>query len=121
MNPTTTTPPIYDVDYFIAKFTAIPEERWCIGRLTKLHLVEQHCAFGHCEHKHDSLDDIQQEEGTEARALSDLMFRHYHVMGWQINDQGETIYGGPVFDQPSPKRRILAALENIKKKQTSTT
>jgi len=35
----------YDLEYFIAKFEAIPEDKWCTGVLRSLN---RSCALGHC-------------------------------------------------------------------------
>lgn len=89
----------YDVDYFIAKFEAIPEGAWCVGAFRK---GIQCCALGHCG---DS-EDVETPE--EAAALRD-------VLCWavaRINDGEDYRY-----EQPTPKQRILAALRDIKAKQ----
>lgn len=36
----------YDVDYFINKFEAIPEEMWCVGLWVDSE--GRKCALGHC-------------------------------------------------------------------------
>ena len=90
----------YDVDYFITKFEAIPEELWMIeyfeevqkdGRITR-------CALGHC-----GASDANYSE--EAKTLNLLL--NYLVAG--INDGANDRY-----QQPTPKQRILAALRDVK-------
>lgn len=91
---------MYTVDYFIRKFEAIPEERWCVyvtddgnGR---------HCAYGHCLHN----DAVT----PESMALIEL---------FPLNENAAVINNGhsPRYPQPTPKQRILAALHDIKKMQ----
>ena len=42
-------PITYNAQHFIDKFTAIPEEKWCIKMFTDEH--GRHCAAGHCDKK----------------------------------------------------------------------
>lgn len=90
----------YDVDYFIAKFEAIPEEYWCIfGR----HKGDQHCAHGWCD---SNLPD-------EEKGLINVFFplkKGYGVAGINNGLDGR-------YPQPTPRQRILAALYDIKKLQ----
>lgn len=89
----------FTVDYFISKFEAIPEERWC----TDLYEGSNgtHCALGHC-------GVVEADGGTEeAQALINLIPGNIVL----IND-GLDIK----FPQPTPKQRILAALRSIKEK-----
>ncbi len=84
----------YDVDYFIAKFEAIPEELWCVDAYTK---GRKHCARGFCGETSD-------KETREGIALEKLI--RWPAM---INDGGRSNY-----KQPTPKQRILAALYDVK-------
>ena len=43
---------VYDVDYFIAKFEAIPASKWCISAYER---DGKHCALGHCGVKNDGI------------------------------------------------------------------
>lgn len=87
----------YDVDYFLNKFEAIPEEKWKTnswkdsgdGRM---------CAHGHCGRGKDALS---QESLSLNRILG------FKVIA--INDGWDERY-----QQPTPKQRILAALMDIK-------
>lgn len=90
----------YDVDYFIAKFEAIPEERWCTGAL--IDGQGRCCAFGHCGDREDG--DIP----TEANELQMLGLRH----GLRFAAINDGRFAG--FNQPTPKQRILAALRSLK-------
>jgi hypothetical protein len=95
----------YDVDYFINKFSAIPDNLWITQVLTGW---GAHCALGHCDvtetHLMVGLPD-------EARVLAELLGGDER---WQnvatINDGEDARY-----TQPTPKARILAALADVKK------
>lgn len=92
----------YDVDYFIKKFEAIPEERWCTGYYHKEDRTK-FCALGHCGRFVSDADSI------ESLALRRVF--HPAVVSI-INDNGNIRYS-----QATPKQRILAALYDIKAKQ----
>ena len=98
------TKPVYDADYFIAKFSAIPDENWG----TQLYVNEkgQKCGLGHCGVKPGL------EKPPEAVSLLNLFdsFLGQGVTG--VND-----YVSPWFPQETPKARILAALQAIKEKE----
>ena len=90
----------FTVDYFIAKFEAIPEEQWCSGDYSNSH--GQHCAAGHCgEGRFTGV--TPESQGLEA-------ILHHRTA--YIND-GD----GSDYKQPTPKQRILAALRDVKAKQ----
>jgi hypothetical protein len=86
--------PTYDKAYFIAKFEAIPEEKWT----TRMYISrnDQRCAVGHC-----LLDWMKMTE--ESRKLEDYLPDVLH-----INDGEDWRY-----PQPTPKQRILAALRDL--------
>jgi hypothetical protein len=91
----------FTVDYFITKFEAIPEEKWCSGHHEDD--IGRHCAAGHCGER----DDIHTDE---SQALCDLIpYRPFWGGVAQINDGLNDRY-----QQPTPKQRILAALRDIK-------
>lgn len=102
---------MYTVDYFISKFSAIPDNLWNAGEMIDKH--GRHCAYGHCGVTDgDIVNDTMNEEG---KALSDLFYKnglipHLSVIG--VNDGNDKRY-----KQPTPKQRILAALYDIKKLQ----
>lgn len=113
--------PVYDTDYFIAKFSAIPDIQWCEGRFQNEN--GQHCALGHCGMKNYS-DWFDQPR--EARALNRLFENSpaTHVgPGFlsvpEVNNnhchERFTDNRNP-YPQPTPKARILAALFDIKAK-----
>jgi hypothetical protein len=94
MNTNTT---VYNAQYFIDKFSTIPEEKWCTGKFEDEH--GRHCALGHCGARKSFV------RTEEANALSAL------IWPMSINDGDADDY-----QQPTPKQRILAALEDAKKK-----
>jgi hypothetical protein len=100
MNATATE---YTVDYFIAKFKAIPEEKWCVeaykddsGRC---------CALGHC-----MAEDTPEVEASFESIYG--LFTRIFAGPTTVNDGRD-----PRYPQPTPKQRILAALRDIKAKQ----
>ena len=93
--------PIQNADYFIAKFEAIPDNRWCVNTYEGGGIIRRkHCAVGHC-----GVRDFFTTT-DEARCL-------YQVFGdlmvTAVNDGRH-----PGYPQPTPKQRILAALRDIK-------
>lgn len=96
--------PVYDVDYFIAKFEAIPENLWCRHHFTKGVEVKSHCVYGHCGAR-KAYDDT--EEGKALKSLSE-----FHCSMMQVNDGGDYRY-----KEDCAKSRVLAALRDIKAKQ----
>lgn len=102
----------YDVDYFIQKFEAIPEDLWCMGTLT---LGDKHCALGHCGVRNiqtegsEALLSIFAEASTILKEKGVIKW-HLHVAG--VNDGGT--WATTLFKQNTPRERILAALNYIK-------
>lgn len=85
---------MYNIDYFISKFTAISEEKWYSGGLTDFN--GKFCAIGFCE---------DTEEEIALRKL--FSFRGEKVT--EINDNKN-----PFFNQSGPKERVLTALNYFK-------
>lgn len=93
----------FTADYFIEKFTAISEEDWCVGLYTDQ--TGSHCALGHCGVR----NEYGNTEGTtEGTALWQL-FQDAKLSVSDVND-GWSRH----FKQPTPKQRIIAALNQIK-------
>ena len=95
---------MYDVNYFIKKFEAIPDEKWVIGDFDGPN--ESHCAAGHC-----GMNRIFGKSGIwprEYKALFEL-FRPIGIAIPVINDEKTHRY-----QQETPKQRILAALYDIR-------
>lgn len=93
----------FTVDYFIDKFSKIPEENWCTGMFT---IGSAHCAYGHCGLGWDT------SFTEESVALADLFIK---IRATIINVNDAIDYNP--YQQPTPKQRILAALYDIKKMQ----
>jgi len=89
----------YDKNYFISKFEAIPEDRWITRDLADD--AGRCCAFGHCGVRHV---EPGPNDSEEADALAALL-QHRTAL---IND-GDT----EEYQQPTPKQRILAALNDL--------
>lgn len=85
----------YDVDYFIKKFEAIPDEKWCINEIDNGR--GQRCALGH------TWGLFGETKETEALC---------NVMNWRVSfiNNGES----HDYKQSTPRARILAALNDIK-------
>lgn len=111
---------IYDVDYFIRKFKAIPEERWMTDVLGRNGI---HCAIGHCIGNCSGSEPFYDkfESSEEAVCLVNVLSRlkikraknvqgNYNTSVVIINDGS-----GKEYQQPTPKQRILAALYDTKK------
>lgn len=90
----------YDVQYFIDKFEAIPEEKWCVGVYVSGN-DERMCALGHCGQ--------YAVRTPESRGLIDVLGSVTEVA--EINDGKH-----PGYLQPTPKQRVLAALRDVREK-----
>jgi hypothetical protein len=96
MNPT------YDVQYFINKFEAIPKELWnADGSYVNKDNPECKCALGHCVFTDYSIG-TRLEEGKALIAMIENCVT-------DINDGDDDRY-----QQPPPKQRVLAALNDVK-------
>lgn len=86
----------YDREYFIQKFTAIPDSAFCVG---SFHDGQgRSCALGHCD------NDTQEYEGLHA-----LLWKPSEQQSCScINDGQDHRY-----QQPTPRQRILAALHDL--------
>lgn len=98
---------IYDVDYFLNKFDAIPEELWTTGTYTRYEEFVRHCALGHCG------ANGFQVYSTEAEALSALIFDNLEIHVVDVND-GELLSYEKLDLEETPKQRIMSALILIK-------
>ena len=87
---------MYDIDYFIKKFEAIPEENWICGIYGKGYA---HCTVGHCYDGRSYIENPQVEP----------LFSIFGKYPFAINDGYDKNY-----QQPTPKQRILAALYDKK-------
>lgn len=109
---------IYDVDYFIKKFEAIPSDD--IG-CTELN---NHCALWHCGVR-SYANEVDYRETEESKALvklfktntldKDLLNNKFKIV-WKVNDSCYLVEGD------TPKERILNYLYQIRDKyETKTT
>jgi hypothetical protein len=84
----------YSVNYYIKKFEATPESKWCVGAYTDK--LGRHCALGHC-----GKTFWNDRGGT----LTDMFLNTIGRTPVTINDSA---YGD------TPQERILIQLYNIK-------
>ena len=102
----------YDVDYFIEKFEAIPEELWLFdGEFVDANNKACRCALGHCGARSGYTGDTETtpESDALAKILSSDKNSYYDVAS--IND-----FPSIKYPQRTPKQRILAALRDVKAK-----
>lgn len=94
-------PPAMDAQYFIDKFSEIPDSEWrCDGFYGGD--GEPKCALGHCGHR-----DIGLNKATaESNALYEAILKACPGGVTKLNDEPSE-----KFPQLTPKARILAALE----------
>jgi hypothetical protein len=103
---------IYDVNYFIAKFKAIPSEKIGYCQLTG-------CAYGQCQSVDGYSDGAETKEGIALNKLMSSLpnlkvsrtaeFEPYQGTPARINN-GDVVQ----YQQSTPKERILAALYDVK-------
>ena len=89
-----------NAQYFIDKFTAIPDDRWIVGDY-----VDDDgrcCALGHCGVRSSA------DSNPEADSLRSLFGDGIKVA--EINNEGSELPFGP---DPLAKYRIIAALEKL--------
>lgn len=119
----------YDVQYFINKFEAIPEDEWVVGALIRGHKL---CANGHCGVR-------VYTEGTEESKAMFFIFKDMHLSStdygkptWLESSPTSAVYGqysdaaanindgySLEYQQKTPKQRILAALYDIRDNELS--
>lgn len=106
----------YSIPYFIEKFTAIPDERWCENAFHDMN--DRHCALGFCGIPRfpraagrppfmESGDHEINPFYAEAKALRDIIGGNVGAINNGTNAN---------YQQPTPKARILAALHDAKAK-----
>lgn len=98
----------YNIPYFIKKFEAIPEDKWCTGEFD---LNGRHCVFGHCGMSAESTVG----KIPEAQALTSL-FHRYGGGAVATNDDFDTDRNLGQGHEVS-RDRILAALNWIQKQE----
>lgn len=93
---------LYNVDYFLNKFDAIPDDQWTT-QVYQSSLVNAHCALGHC-------GETVLSSSVESTTLSRILEMHLDAFVIFIND-GHSDYAD-LGD--TPKERIMNALILIK-------
>lgn len=96
----------YDLDYFITKFSAIPECDWLEGSLQGDE-PECKCALGHCNVT--DLDRITQEEAIALIKIFGGKYASECDVVYDVNDGNSSRYKGN-----NPKERILNRLNELK-------
>lgn len=112
--------PKYTVDWFIAKFEAIPEELWKTGSIGLLNNPDSpKCLLGHCR---SGYGDMSQEAIALATLLRNRDERSTNSQWiWMLND-GCHDYDEPQYSAYShlngfePRERVLTYLRQIKEK-----
>mgnify|MGYP003502350564 CR=1 len=101
---------IYDVNHFIAKFSVIPEDMWCVRTRSN---GTQRCALGWCYPTHELAKESEQiynTDSVEDKSLVALI--HLLNPDFGVGGVNNGIY--KEYQQPTPKQRILAALYDVK-------
>ena len=88
------------IDDFIAFYEAIPEEDWCCNNYQDA--CGRRCALGH-------LDTTSTKTSEAVFRLFSIVVVRAHYTVADINDGHD-----PKYQQPSPKARILAFLNDCK-------
>lgn len=105
---------MYTIQYFIDKFSAIPEDQWCSHM--QHNAQGQRCAYGHCvpleDRNHWFSNGLLYPEGQALGKLDELYFpeRPFHMAN--INNGSDER-----FQQPTEKQRVLAALQWCKEQE----
>lgn len=110
----------YDVDYFIEKFEAIPEEKWIKGGTYDFAGTGNHCVLGHCgiKNMHDKvrLNDEQKALFKIFGASTNYMYKGRNMgPNWskvyEVNDKGTS--------KLSAKKNVIEFLKSVKHKQAT--
>ena len=108
----------FDVNYYIQKFEAIPEELWCVQVYQD---GDKCCALGHCGNRtfiHCTPTKPENSFSEETNKLRSLFYTFLDELVSNVND-GVPFYTGKYefYNEDTPKKRILKALQLIKEKQ----
>jgi hypothetical protein len=98
----------FTVQYFINKFEKIPEDKWCMYERNSS--KGQHCAHGWCSIGSEGFSPQERALMDIAKA-NPILLQNCH--GFAPINNGHN----PMYQQPTPKQRILAALYDIRAKQ----
>lgn len=98
---------MYTMDYFINKFSAIPEDQWCIGVTTDT--AGRHDVWGHCGEEEEGL-------ATDEGAALFRMVAGRLILS-NVNDGEDDGFTMNNLWGATPRKRIIAALVSIKKER----
>lgn len=93
---------MFTVKHFINKFEAIPEDKWNMYDYYDPTDKSIRCALGHCGQYSDNFRTVYTDESI---ALKKLLPNIIDINEGDVEN----------FQQPTPKQRILAALNDIKR------
>lgn len=116
----------YTIDFFIKKFEAIPDANWTTGVYKDF--CGNKCAIGHCLSDNAIYKAYNNNRGRYKPTAqeSETEFKQAKCLGLLFNDVAgkgvDIVYGinngyDSRYRQSTPKKRILAALYDIKKLQ----
>lgn len=94
----------YDVNYFIKKFSKIPESKWCVRE--RVNRNGQRCAHGLC---YDDNDYYMYPSNSVEESLQKLASKFGYTGIGPINNGTDKRY-----KQKTPKKRVIAALMDLK-------
>lgn len=97
----------FNLEYFIKKFSDIPEEKWTTGQF-----VDESgcmCAYGHCG------DRKGQEDGKESKDLSRIIMDKDEVWPYHLADINDGNYDHEETYGNNPKDRVVNYLKSLRK------
>lgn len=108
---------MFTIQYFIDKFTAIPEDQWC--SYTQVNAQGQRCAYGHCVPEdlrkgNTGVNALAFPEGKAFYQLEKIYFSGLRNFSFAHINNGEE----ERFQQPTEKQRVLAALQWCKEQES---
>jgi len=103
-------PSKFTVGHFITKFEAIPEEKWATGDYVNYVDPTCRCALGHCGWGSDTSNFVTTAEGD---TLNKILPRTRNLFAAAAINDGKN----PLYQQSTPKQRILAALRDVQEKE----
>lgn len=116
---------MYDVNYFIKRFEAIPENLWLINRLNDDNHIGAHCANGHLGVQYPT-KPTEESKGLYI-IMEPLKLYYTDCLNYEVEEVRDFTVGystkiaainnGKVkeYRQDTPKQRVLAALKDIKR------
>jgi hypothetical protein len=111
--------PIYDAEYFIAKFSIIPSKYWVVGKFRDKG-TGGFCAQGYCLGNH-GVDALVATQGLIKRSDIIKLYPEWHSLALLFQTLGKendvaSVNNGisKSYTQKTAKERVLAALNDIK-------